>query len=141
MVGRVDVRMHVGARVGEEDVAFRAAGTDMTGTAGLRSAIPRVVRAVGRADVQIVPGTDNPHRHVGAQGAVPAAGRELQFLGPADAVEIFIGPGGHDVAPLVVGKGGLAATACAVGRGRPCPRTRTGRHRGQGRACARRCSG
>ena len=41
-------------RFGEGRVPLQSTGPDAAGAAGLRAAVPRVVRAVSRADVEVV---------------------------------------------------------------------------------------
>lgn len=84
VVGGVDTAVHARNGLGEAHVPLQATGSDPTGAAGLRAAEPRVVRAASGPDVQLVVGPDDPHRHVGAQRAVPAEGRELQLTRLAD---------------------------------------------------------
>src|SRR5439155_10888567 len=95
VVGGVDGGVRIGSGFGEGDVALHTAGADAADTAGLGASVPRVVRAVGGADVQLVAGADHPHRHVRAEAAVGAGGAELEFLGIADAAEFLDGPCGH----------------------------------------------
>ncbi|HEU5102456.1 MAG TPA: MFS transporter [Roseiflexaceae bacterium] len=72
VVGRVDGGVYVRSGLGEGHIPFQATGANATGAAGLRAAVARVGRAVGRADVEIVAGPNDPHRHIGAERAIRA---------------------------------------------------------------------
>src|SRR6266540_4763406 len=95
VVGRVDRGVHVRSSFGEGHVPFETTGPDATGTARLRAAEPRIGRPTGRADVEIVADPDAPYRHVGAQRAVRAYGRQLQLLCSADLRELVACPCVH----------------------------------------------
>ncbi len=75
-------------RFGEGHVPLQSTGPDATGAAGLRAAVQRVVRAVGGADVEVVAGPDDPHRHVRARRAVASQRRELQLFRCFDPVQL-----------------------------------------------------
>src|SRR4051794_27777687 len=77
VVGRVDGGVNAGCGFSEGHVPFQTTSPDAASTAGLRAAKPRIVRPSGGADVEIVAGANDPHRHIGAQGAVLSCGRKL----------------------------------------------------------------
>jgi hypothetical protein len=54
-----------------------------------------VVRPLDGADIDIISRSHDPHRHVGTETAVPAAGGELELLGIADTLQLIAGPGRH----------------------------------------------
>ena len=95
VVRDVDRRLVGVGPVGEGDVGFDTTGTDPAGAAGRGAPVPAVIGSVSGADVEVVAGADDPHRHVRAQRAVRSAGGELQFGGVADAGELVVGPAGH----------------------------------------------
>jgi hypothetical protein len=59
VVGGIDAAVGFRVGIGEDDVTFDAAGVDPAGAAGLGASVPRVVRPVRGADVQLVAGADD----------------------------------------------------------------------------------
>src|SRR5215210_4347163 len=108
VVGGVDGGVHARGGFGEGHVPLQTAGPDATGTAGLRAAEPRVVLTVGGADVEVVAGHDDPHRHVRAQRAVASQRRELQLLRGSDLTELVTRPRTHRPPSLVMRRGRYA---------------------------------
>src|SRR6185437_9864393 len=92
---RVDRGVHVGCGLAEGDLTFHPARSDPPRASGHRPPVPRVVRAIGGAHVQLTAGSHDPHRHVRAQAAVTAAGGQLQLLGLTHPAQLVIGPSRH----------------------------------------------
>src|SRR4051812_44902231 len=83
----------------DRDIALDAAGGDVRPPTGAGHAMPALVRAVGRADEQVIAGAHDPDGRRGAQLAVAADGRDVELLGVGDATQLVLGPGAHQTLP------------------------------------------
>src|SRR2546423_9060433 len=82
----------------EGDVAFDAAGPDTTRVAVYRPAEPAAAAPSVGAHIQVVGDPYDPDGGVRAWRSVRVQGRDLQFVGGADPVQVVGGPGAHRVA-------------------------------------------
>ena len=79
----------------EPDRADHSARGEIIAARDRRTSTRRSTRRLGRADVEVVAGPDNPHRHVRAQCALASQRSEPQLFRRPDPVQIFSGPDGH----------------------------------------------
>src|SRR6266567_5884313 len=92
VVCRVDCGVSLVCRRTERHGALSTADADATGAARYRAPVPRSLRAACGPNIDLIPGADDPHRHVSTQGAIAARGRQLQFLSVTDPLQLVVGP-------------------------------------------------
>ena len=75
VIGRVDHGLDIRIGLREGHVSFGTTGPDAADAAGRGAAKPRIFRSVGRANVEVVVESHDPHRYVRPQRARRAASR------------------------------------------------------------------